>query len=80
MKPIEKPERIYNVSATHLSISRHYGGCTVNGVYYCYDPRDDTLIREDVFKAQLAESKKAAAEEKKKQQDAQQVFTLIIED
>lgn len=75
MKPIEKPERIYNVIATQFSIARHYGGCTINGVYYHYDQASDTLIREDVMKAELAEIKKAAADEKKKQQESQQAFT-----
>lgn len=68
-------ERIHNVSATQFSIARHFGGCTVNGVYYYYDPRDDTLTREDVLKDELAEIKKAAAAKKKKQQAAQQAFT-----
>lgn len=72
---MKNPERIHNVIATQFSLARYAGGCIVNGVYYLYDPRDDTLTREDVFKAQLAESKKAAAEEKKKQQEAQQAFT-----
>lgn len=75
MKPIEKPERIYNVIATQFSIARHYGGCNVNGAYYVYDPRSDTLVRRDVMKAELAEDTKAAADEKKKQQEAQQAFT-----
>ena len=75
MKPIEKPERIYNVSATQFSIARHYGGCNVNGVDYHYNQASDTLIREDVLKAELAEIKKAAADQKKKQQEAQQAFT-----
>lgn len=76
MKTIEKQERIYNVSATQFSISRHYGGCKVNGVYYCYDPGSDTLIREDVLESELAEKKKSAAAEKKKQQAAQQAFSF----
>lgn len=75
MKTIEKQERIYNVSATQFSISRHYGGCKVNGVYYYYDPKSDMLICGDVLKAEVAEKKKAAAAGKKKQQDAQQTFT-----
>lgn len=75
MKPIEKPERIYNVSATQFSIARHYGGCKINGAYYVYDPRSDTLIREDVWNEQLAITKKYTADEKKKQQAAQQSFT-----
>lgn len=68
----QKPEIIHNVSTTQFSIARHYGGCTINGVYYLYDPRDDTLTREDVFKARVAEAKKAA---KAKSNTAQQVFT-----
>lgn len=74
MKPIEKTERIYNVSATQFSLARYSGGCMVNGAYYVYDPRSDTLIREDVLKAELTEKKKAAADEKKKQQESQQSF------
>lgn len=76
---VYRPEIIHNVSTTQLSIARHYGGIKVNGVYYCYDPKSDTLIRDDVLKAKLAEAKKTAAAEKKKQQDAQQVFTELGE-
>lgn len=61
----QQPEIIRNVSATQFSIARHYGGCKVNGVYYRYDPRDDTLTREDVIKARAAESKKAAKDKTK---------------
>lgn len=75
MKTVERPERIYNVSATQFSLARYSGGCIVNGAYYLYDPRYDTLTREDVLKAELAEKAKAAADKKKKWQDAQQAFT-----
>lgn len=75
MKTIEKPERIYNVSATQFSIARHYGGCKVNGVNYQYDAASDTLIREDVHKAEM----QAIAERLKKRKAvlkaAQQAFT-----
>ena len=74
-KPIDRPEHIYNVSRTQFSIARHYGGCKVNGVYYHYDPGSDTLTREDVWKAQLADNKEAAAAEKSKWMAAQQAFT-----
>jgi hypothetical protein len=29
-----EPKRIYNWQNTQLSIARHYGGCTFNGVEY----------------------------------------------
>jgi len=49
-----KPERYYHVSQTQLSVARYYGGCTVNGTHYVYDPTTDTLIREDVLKREQA--------------------------
>lgn len=73
-EPIYRPERISNVRSTQFSIARHYGGCKVNGVYYHYDQDSDTLIREDVWKAQLAAKKKAIAAERKRHA-AQQAFT-----
>lgn len=51
------PERYYHVSQTQLSIALHYGGATVNGAHYIYDPTDDVLIRADVLKRE-AQSKK----------------------
>lgn len=62
-------------SAGFEVFKRHYGGCNVNGVDYHYNQASDTLIREDVLKAELAEIKKAAADQKKKQQEAQKAFT-----
>lgn len=50
-------ERYYNVSQTQLSIARFYGGAKVQGSNYVYDPTTDTLIRDDVFKREQAESK-----------------------
>ena len=44
---IEHPKIIYNVSQSQLSIARHYGGINYNGVYYKYNPIDDTLNRVD---------------------------------
>lgn len=38
-----------NVSMTQLSIARHYGGCTVQGKHFIYNPTDDSLIRGDVI-------------------------------
>lgn len=46
------PEKYLNVSQTQLSIARHYGGCKVNGVFYVYNPIDDTLTRQDLVKKQ----------------------------
>lgn len=39
-----------DISMTQLSIARHYGGTTVNGVHYTYIPESDELVRDDVLK------------------------------
>lgn len=52
------PDRYYHVSQTQLSVARHYGGCTVNGVEYVYDPTTDTLTRKSLA---CAETKAANA-------------------
>lgn len=44
------PEKYFRISQTQLSLARHYGGCTVNGSMYIYNPVDDSLTREDVWK------------------------------
>lgn len=46
------PERMYHISHTQLSVARHYGGCNFNGKYYVYEPDTDSLVREDVLKAE----------------------------
>ena len=73
-----KPERIYNVSQTQLSVARHYGGCKFNGADYHYDAASDTLTRMDIWKARCASGKKEAAKaakaEREKWTDAQQSF------
>lgn len=78
-KPIDRPEHIYNVTATQFSLTRYYGGCKVNGVDYHYDPESDMLIRMDVWKARCAISKEAAlkaiADEREKWIMVQQAFT-----
>lgn len=38
------------VSMTQLSVARHFGGATVQGKHYTYNPTDDSLIRDDVLK------------------------------
>lgn len=77
---MKNPERIYNVSATQFSIARHYGGCKVNGVDYCYDRKSDTLIRQDVLKAELKITKKNAADEKSKSIASQHAFNWFLTD
>lgn len=76
---MNRPERIYNVSQTQLSVARHYGGCKFNGADYHYDAESDTLTRMDIWKARCASSKesaaKAAKDERKKWTDAQHSFT-----
>ena len=73
-----RPERIYNVSQTQLSVSRFYGGCKFNGADYHYDADSDTLTRMDVWKARCASSKEEAAKvakaEREKWAKAQQSF------
>lgn len=57
MKNKDAPIRYCNVSHTQLSIARHYGCMTVNGIMYIYDAATDTLTREDIVKADAKESK-----------------------
>lgn len=63
----DTPERIYHVSMSQLSIARYYGGIRFNGVHYCYDPTNDTLVRGDVVERE-------AAEEREKKKAAQQAL------
>lgn len=58
-----------NVSMTQLSIARHYGGCKVGSHHYVYNPTDDSLIREDVFKWLSKEIKKQEKAAKVSKQD-----------
>ena len=75
---MNRPERIYNVSQTQLSMARFYGSCKLNGADYHYDAESDTLTRMDVWKARIASSKeegaKAAKAEREKWTKAQQSF------
>lgn len=75
---MNRPERIYNVSQTQLSVARYYGGCKLNGAEYHYDAESDTLIRMDIWKAQIAgskeEAKKAAMAEREKWMKHQRSF------
>lgn len=78
---MNRPEQIYNVSQTQLSVARHYGGCKFNGADYHYDAASDTLTRMDVWKARCASSKEEAAKsakaEREKWADAQHSFTAF---
>lgn len=56
------PERICHVSQTQFSVARHYGGCTLNGRSYIYDPTTDTLVRADVHAQERGEAKRAKQE------------------
>lgn len=59
----DSPKKMYRISQTQLSIARHYGGCIFNGKNYIYDPTDDSLTREDVWKAEKKAKKKATVKE-----------------
>jgi hypothetical protein len=78
---MSRPERIYNVSKTQLSIARFYGGCKFQGAYYHYDAESDTLTRMDVWKERIANDKeagnKAAKAECEKWTKAQKSFVAF---
>ncbi len=66
---MNKPERIYHVRQTQLSIARFYGGCKLNGVDYHYDAASDTLTRMDIWKARCANSKEEALKNAKAERE-----------
>lgn len=39
-------DKIHHVSQTQFSIARFYGGITINGAFYVYDPIEDSLTRQ----------------------------------
>jgi len=41
---------IAGVSHTIFSVSRHYGGATIDGKSFVYFPDEDLLVRDDVIK------------------------------
>ena len=55
----EHPPKFYRISQTQMSIARHYGGIVFNGKQYIYNPIDDTLTREDVWKKENMKKKKS---------------------
>ena len=75
----DAPKKLYQISHTQLSIARHYGGCKFNGHNYIYNPKDDTLTREDVWKEEwkkkkLIDKKAAKAWKEKRVRDEKQLL------
>lgn len=56
LKNPNSPPKFYRITETQMSIARHYGGIIYNGRNYFYNPKDDTLTREDIWKKEIAES------------------------
>lgn len=72
------PERFYHVSCTQLSVARLFGGCKFNGVHYVYDPTDDTLTREDVFKKEQTAKRQAEMEARKGARQAREARPKLL--
>lgn len=75
---MNRPERIYNVSQTQLSVARHYGGCKFNGADYHYDAESDTLTRMDIWKARCASSKEYAAKAAKDERKNGRMHSIAL--
>lgn len=58
---INRPEVIYHVSHTQLSVAWLFGAIKYNGADYHYDAETDTLTRMDIWRARLAANKEEAA-------------------
>lgn len=54
---------IYNVKNTQFSIARYYGGVKINGVFYVYNPIEDSLTKESILKKTKMKKKKDRNEE-----------------
>ena len=78
---MNRPERIYNVSQTQMSVARFYGGCKLQGADYHYDAESDTLTRMDIWQERIAADKeagkKAAKAEREKWTKAQNSFAAF---
>lgn len=80
IQPPSAPERIHGWMNSQLSLARHCGGCTYQGVRYVinYDEAGHPLVRWDVLeseqKAQRVVSKAAKAARKHAAQEAQGCF------
>jgi hypothetical protein len=79
---MNRPERIYNVSKTQLSIARFYGGCKFQGADYHYDAGNDTLMRMDIWLERIANDKEAgkmaAKAERENWMKAQKSFVAFL--
>ena len=69
----QPPERIYNWLDTQLSIARHYGGCTYQGVRYVidYNAEGHPLVRVDVLQREAKDRKDEAKREREAWKAAQ---------
>ena len=67
----DAPEEIRGVSMSILSVARHYGGATVNGHAYVYDPVRDVLVRADVLRRREAEAADLRRAARKRAAEAQ---------
>lgn len=54
---------IYNVKDTQFSIACYYGGVKINGVFYVYNPIEDSLTKESILKKTKMKKKKDRNEE-----------------
>jgi hypothetical protein len=70
------PETITNVSNTQFSIARFYGGVTLNGFSYIYNPETDELKRADVLRAD--EKAKIEADKYKRLREKVQTMELFL--
>lgn len=68
---MDAPEEIYHVSYGQLSICRHYGGCTVFGHTYLYDPTRDMLVRIDVMRTRERVRKESERKQIEKEKERQ---------
>ena len=75
-KKPEPPDRIYGWRDTQMSIARHYGGLTYQGVSYVIDYADidQPLVRAEVLRGMALEKRK---EQKLRRGDAGKQGGLI---
>jgi hypothetical protein len=61
------PDRIYGWLDTQMSVARHYGGITYQGVSYVIDMQDpeQPLVRQDVLVSEIRAAKKALLDKSK---------------
>ena len=66
---MNRPERIYNVSQTQLSVARFYGGSKLQGADYHYDTESDTLTRMDIWQDRIASDKESGKQAAKAERE-----------